>query len=77
MTSSLVPWNTCGTTMSTFLNVTTWTYAPYAFLNLLCPLVSIIFGFTGITMQKMTEEEYQAILARREKDKAEAEAASL
>ncbi len=69
MTSSLVPWNTCGATMSKFLMVPTFTYLPYAFLNLFNPLISIIYGFTGFTMHKMTEEEYQAILEQRELDK--------
>lgn len=68
MTSSLVPWNTCGATMSTFLGVPTLSYIPYAVLNYVNPLVSIFYGFTGITMHKMTEEEYQAILAQRALD---------
>ena len=27
-------------------------YLPYAFLNLLTPIVSVLYGFTGITMEK-------------------------
>ena len=27
-------------------------YLPYAFLNLLTPIVSLFYGFTGITMTK-------------------------
>jgi NhaC family Na+:H+ antiporter len=69
MTSCLVPWNTCGATMSKFLTVPTLSYLPFAFLNLLSPIVSIFYGFTGITMHKMTEEEYQNILKQRELDK--------
>ncbi|MDD2216191.1 MAG: Na+/H+ antiporter NhaC [Eubacteriales bacterium] len=69
MTSSLVPWNTCGATMSTFLGVPTFSYLPYAFLNLVNPIVSAFYGFTGISMEKMTEEEYKAILTQRELDK--------
>ena len=72
ITSPLVPWNTCGATMSTFLGVPTVQYLPYAFLNLINPLVSIFYGFTGISMEKMTDEEYQQILEER---KAEREAA--
>ncbi len=68
ITSPLVPWNTCGATMSGFLGVNTVAYLPYAFLNLINPLVSIFYGFTGITMEKMTEEEYQAILKQRALD---------
>lgn len=69
MTSSLVPWNSCGATMSTFLGVPTFTYLPYAILNLVNPLVSIFYGFTGISMEKMTEEEYEKVLEQRKLDK--------
>ena len=56
LTSPLVPWNTCGTTMSTSLGVSTFAYLPYCFLNLVNPLVSILFGFTGITMMKLEDD---------------------
>lgn len=69
MTSSLIPWNTCGATMSKFLMVPTFSYLPYAFLNLLTPIISIIYGFTGFSMHKMTEEEYEKLLTQRELDK--------
>lgn len=75
ITSNLVPWNTCGATMRSFLGVPQWGaggYAPFAILCWLNPLVSIFYGFTGISMTKMTEEEYQRVLEEREKDKAEA-----
>ncbi len=56
LTSPLVPWNTCGATMSTYLGVATVSYLPYCFLNLVNPLVSIFFGFTGITMMKLEDD---------------------
>ena len=56
MTSSLVPWNTCGAFMATTLGVATFTYAPYAFFNLLNPIVSAIYGFTGFTIAKADPE---------------------
>lgn len=56
LTSPLVPWNTCGATMSTYLGVPTIEYVPYAFLNLVNPIVSIVFGYTGITMLKLEDE---------------------
>ena len=68
ITSNFFPWNTCGATMRTFLGVGSG-YIPYAILNWLNPIVSCIFGFTGITMTKMTEEEYQRILEEREAEK--------
>ena len=56
LTSALIPWNTCGASMSTYLGVPTVEYIPYAFLNLVNPVVSIIFGFTGITMMKLEDD---------------------
>lgn len=53
LTSPLVPWNTCGSFMSTTLGVATLAYLPYCFLNLINPLVSIFYGYTGITMEKL------------------------
>ena len=69
ITSPLVPWNTCGATMTKFLGVPTLSYLPYAFLNLINPLVSIFYGFTGISMEKMTDEEYKKVLEEREAEK--------
>jgi len=57
VTSALVPWNTCGVQMATVLGVATTAYAPWAILNWACPLVSILYGFTGISMQKIDDEE--------------------
>jgi NhaC family Na+:H+ antiporter len=50
LTSPLVPWNSCGAYMFATLGVFPLAYLPYAFLNLLNPLVSIIYGYTGWTM---------------------------
>ncbi|MFP6879099.1 MAG: Na+/H+ antiporter NhaC [Roseibacillus sp.] len=57
ITSPLIPWNTCGATMLGALKVDPFAFAPYAFFNLLCPLVSAVFGFTGWTMKKAVEGE--------------------
>ncbi|HQL35800.1 MAG TPA: Na+/H+ antiporter NhaC [Bacillota bacterium] len=56
LTSPLIPWNTCGAAMSSYLGVPTIEYIPYCFLNLVNPVVSIIFGFTGITMMKLEDD---------------------
>ena len=71
LTSPLIPWNVCGATMTGFLGQPTQAYAKYAVLNYINPIVSIIYGFTGFTMEKMTDEEYEKMLEARE---AEAEA---
>ncbi len=56
LSSPLIPWNTCGAYMAATLGVHPFLYLPFAFLNLLNPLVSILFGFTGITMVKEESE---------------------
>ncbi|MBC8070419.1 MAG: Na+/H+ antiporter NhaC [Deltaproteobacteria bacterium] len=50
LTSPLVPWNTCGAFMAATLGVATAAYLPYAVLNLVNPLVSIVYGYLGITI---------------------------
>ena len=60
VTSPLIPWNTCGMTQATILNVPTMTYFPYCFFNLISPLMSIIVAATGYSIVrhcKKTQEE--------------------
>ncbi|MGM0669907.1 MAG: Na+/H+ antiporter NhaC [Gemmatimonadota bacterium] len=56
LTSPLIPWNTCGAYMSGVLGVSAFTYLPFAFLNLLSPMISIFYGFTGITIQTIDDD---------------------
>ena len=51
VTSPLVPWNSCGAYMAGVLGVATIAYLPYAFFNLLSPLISLIYGFTGFHIE--------------------------
>ena len=53
LTSPLVPWNTCGAYMAATLGVATFAYLPFAFLNLINPLVSIFYGITGISIKRL------------------------
>jgi Na+:H+ antiporter, NhaC family len=57
LTSALVPWNTCGAFMAQTLGVATFAYAPFAFFNLINPLVSALYGFTGFTIEKLEPGE--------------------
>ena len=57
LTSPLVPWNTCGAFMAQTLGVATLTYAPFAFFNLINPLVALAYGFTGFTIERIPEGE--------------------
>ena len=56
VTSVLIPWNTCGMTQSTVLGVSTFTYLPYCFFNLLSPLMSIVVAAIG---WKIKKKEYE------------------
>lgn len=51
LTSPLIPWNTCGAFMSSTLGVPTLEYLPYTFLNLINPVISLIYGYTGFTIE--------------------------
>ena len=55
VTSVLIPWNSWGMTQATVLKVSTMTYLPYCFFNLISPLMSIIvaaIGFKIVRKQK-------------------------
>ena len=47
VTSPLFPWSSCGMTQATILSVSTLTYAPYCFFNILSPLMSILTAWIG------------------------------
>ena len=57
VTSVLVPWNTCGAFFASTMGVATLTYLPFAFFNLLSPLISIAIAASGKTMEKLSEEK--------------------
>ncbi|MFL5674102.1 MAG: Na+/H+ antiporter NhaC family protein [Chloroflexota bacterium] len=53
VTSPLVPWNSCGAYISGVLGVATLSYLPYCFFNLLSPLISLVYGFTGFRIERV------------------------
>ncbi|MFM1874870.1 MAG: hypothetical protein RL266_607 [Bacteroidota bacterium] len=57
VTSALVPWNTCGAYHAGVLGVATGTYMPYAFFNIISPLMTILFGYVGWRINKTTTQE--------------------
>ncbi len=57
ITSVLIPWNTCGATQAKVLGVSTWTYLPYCFFNILNPVIAIIIGYVGYKIRKETKEK--------------------
>ena len=50
VTSPLIPWTTCAVAMSTYLGISTTAYLPYAFFNIINPIVAIIFAITGFSI---------------------------
>jgi NhaC family Na+:H+ antiporter len=57
ITSPLVPWNTCGAYMSGTLGVATLAYLPFCFFNLICPIISVAYGFLNIKIAPAEPEE--------------------
>ena len=53
VTSVLIPWNTCGAYQSSVLGVATGDYFIYAFFNLISPIMTLIYAWFGIKIQKI------------------------
>jgi NhaC family Na+:H+ antiporter len=54
VTSALVPWNTCGAYMAGVLGVATMAYLPFAFFNLLSPLMTMLQGALGWRIARLS-----------------------
>ena len=63
LTSPLVPWNTCGAYMAATLGVATLAYLPFVFFNLINPVISVIYGFTGFTIERLDDAEAEPATA--------------
>lgn len=61
VTSVLIPWNTCGATQAAVLGVPTFSYAPYAFFNIISPFMSVLIATIGFKIRRYTPEEMQMI----------------
>jgi NhaC family Na+:H+ antiporter len=60
VTSVLVPWNTCGAYHAAVLGIGTLTYLPFAFFNLLSPIMTLLFAWFMIKIKRiepMTDAE--------------------
>lgn len=60
LTSPLVPWNTCGAYMAATLGVATFAYLPFAFFNLINPLVSVLYGMFDIKITRLEPDTQTA-----------------
>ena len=56
LTGPLVPWTTAGAFVSGVLGVSTFAYLPYALLNIINPLMSILFTYLGIAIGRKKKE---------------------
>jgi NhaC family Na+:H+ antiporter len=70
VTSPLVPWNSCGAYMAATLGVATTAYVPFAFFNLINPLVSIAFAFLGLRMLQRPAAASESDSSGRKADQA-------
>ena len=55
VTSVLIPWNSCGMTQSTVLNVATLTYLPYCLFNIISPIMSLVVAAIGYKIYRTTK----------------------
>lgn len=57
VTSVLIPWNTGGATQARVLGVDTVNYLPYAFFNLISPLMTILFAYFNIKIRRYKQQK--------------------
>ena len=57
VTSPLIPWNTCGATQAAVLGVPVVSYIPYAFFNIISPLMSIFFASFNLRIRRIAEDD--------------------
>ncbi|MEM7548949.1 MAG: Na+/H+ antiporter NhaC [Bacteroidota bacterium] len=53
VTSVLIPWNTCGAYQSGVLGISTFTYLPFCFFNIISPFMTIFFAYAGIKIARL------------------------
>jgi len=56
VTSVLIPWNTGGAVQSSVLGVPTLMYAPYAFFNIISPIMTIAFAYLNIKIRRFSDD---------------------
>jgi NhaC family Na+:H+ antiporter len=57
VTSVLIPWNTCGATQSSVLGVSTMTYLPYCFFNIISPFMSVFMAGFNIKIRRLSPDD--------------------
>ena len=56
VSSVLIPWNTCGAYHAGTLGVSTFDYLPYAFFNIISPIMTLIFAAFNIKIRQLVAE---------------------
>lgn len=62
LTSALIPWNTCGAYIYGTLGISAFEYFPYAFLNLLNPIISLLLISIGFNIAKLSKNEINELI---------------
>jgi len=57
VTSVLVPWNTCGATQSRVLGISTFTYLPYCFFNIISPFMTMLVAVLNYKIRRIDKTE--------------------
>lgn len=57
LSSVLVPWNTCGAFAASVLGVATFSYLPFAFFNLVSPVVAMVMAMLHIGIKMIGDTE--------------------
>ena len=57
VTSVLIPWNTCGAYHAGVLGVSTFSYLPYAFFNIISPFMTLIFAAFRIKIKQLSNSK--------------------
>jgi NhaC family Na+:H+ antiporter len=66
VTSVLVPWNTGGATQARVLGVSTLTYLPYCFFNIISPFMSILIASFNYKIRRLNGRGEQELSAERD-----------
>ncbi len=65
MTAPLVPWSAAGLYMATTLGVATIDYLPYCFLSFFSIIFALFYAYSGIRIQKITDEQAHTMAEQR------------
>ncbi len=65
VTSALIPWNTCGAFISGVLGISAFAYAPYAFFNILSPIISVIYGVLNFKLTPLDEADLDQMIVKK------------